>query len=92
RGAILTDTTGKKFTMQQTTVGGKDVYEYIGNFAGSTSGGYSFTKMRGVLVPITTTTSVDFNHFAPTGITGDFGADDALFNEIVARLVVPVAK
>lgn len=91
RGAILTDTTGKEFVMKQTTIGGKDVYEYTGNFAGRTSGGYSFTKMRGVLVPITATTSVDFNHFAPTGITSDFAADDALFDQIISRLVVPSA-
>lgn len=89
RGAILTDTTGKEFIMKQTTVGGKDVYEYTGNFTGRTGGGYSFTKMRGVLVPITSTTSVDFNHFAPTGITSDFVADDELFNQIVERLTIP---
>ncbi len=84
RGAILTDASGKEFTMQQKTVGGLSVYEYTGNFTGSTGGGYSFTAMRGVLIPVSDTLAVELNHFAPTGTTSDFATDDALFERIVA--------
>lgn len=94
RGAILTDAAGQQFVMKQSIVGGKGVYEYIGDFTGRTGGGYSFTKMRGVLVPVTETISVEFNHFAPVGIASDFVADDVLFDKIIASFtstVTPVA-
>lgn len=93
RGAILTDAAGHQFVMKQSIVGGKNVYEYVGDFAGRTGGGYSFTKMRGVLVPVSETISVEFNHFAPVGITSDFAADDVLFDKIIASFnstVTPV--
>lgn len=89
RGAILTDVNGKEFTMRQTMVGGKNVYEYIGDFTGRTGGGYQFTKMRGVLVPITDSLSVEFNHFAPFGVVTDFVADDVLFEKIIASVNIP---
>lgn len=91
RKAILTDVNGKEFTMRQTRVGGKDVYEYIGDFVGRTGGGYQFTKMRGVLVPVTDAVSVEFNHFAPVGVVSDFAADDAVFDQIIASIKVPTA-
>jgi len=94
RGAILTDATGRQFVMKQSIVGGKSVYEYVGDFAGRTGGGYSFTKMRGVLVPVSDTISVEFNHFAPVGITSDFAADEVLFDKIIASFtstITPVA-
>lgn len=84
RGAILTDASGHEFAMKQSIVGGKSVYQYIGDFSGRTGGGYSFTKMRGVLVPVTDTISVEFNHFSPVGITTDFATDDVLFDKIIA--------
>lgn len=84
RGAILTDAAGREFTMTETTVGGHSVYEYIGNFTGRTGGGYTFTKIRGVLVPVSDTFAVEFNHFAPLGITTDFDSDDAVFDKIIA--------
>lgn len=90
RGAILTDASGHQFVMKQSIVGGKNVYEYVGDFAGRTGGGYSFSKMRGVLVPVTDTISVEFNHFAPVGITSDFAADDVLFDKIIASFVSTV--
>ncbi len=83
RGAILTDTTGKEFVMKQTTIGSISVYEYRGDFTGRTGGGYTFTKMRGVLVPVSDTFAIDFNHFAPTGATTDYTKDDLLFDEII---------
>jgi len=87
RGAILTDATGKEFTMQQTTIGGVYAYEYVGNFTGRTGGGYTFTAMRGVQVPVNEDLAIEFNHFAPAGITTDFEKDDELFDEIVGSFV-----
>lgn len=83
RGAILTDTSGHEFTMKQTVVSNVYVYEYTGNFTGRTGGGYTFTKMRGVLVPVSDTLAIEFNHFSPAGATSDFAADDAVFDQII---------
>ncbi len=87
RGAILTDAAGKEFTMKQTTVGGVSVYEYVGNFTGRTGGGYTFTAMRGVLVSVSDTVSIEFNHFAPAGTAADFAKDDVLFDGIVSTFI-----
>ncbi len=87
RGAILTDANGKEFTMKQTTIGGVYGYEYVGNFTGSTGGGYTFTAMRGVLVPVNDSLAIEFNHFAPAGTTSDFAKDDALFDKIVGTFM-----
>lgn len=84
RGAILTDAAGREFTMKQGVFGGVFAYEYTGNFTGRTGGGYTFTAIRGVLMPVSETLAVEFNHFAPAGITSDFAGDDAVFNEIIA--------
>lgn len=83
RGAILTDATGKEFTMKQTTIGGVYGYEYIGAFTGRTGGGYTFTQMRGFLVPVNDNLSIEFNHFANVGVTSDFAKDDAIFDKII---------
>lgn len=83
RGAILTDAAGREFTMKQTVIGGISVYEYTGDFTGRTGGGYTFTAIRGVLVPVSETLAIEFNHFAPAGVITDFAKDDVLFNEII---------
>ncbi len=83
RGAILTDTSGHEFTMKQTMVSNVYVYEYTGNFTGRTGGGYTFTKMRGVLIPVSDTLAIEFNHFAPAGSTSDFAADDVVFDQMI---------
>lgn len=83
RGAILTDATGKEFDMQQTTVAGISVYEYSGDFTGRTGGGYTFTRIRGVLIPVSETLAIEFNHFAPAGIVTDFVSDDVVFNKVI---------
>ncbi len=92
RGAILTDVNGKEFTMRQVRVGGKDVYEYVGDFIGRTGGGYQFTKMRGVLVSVSDTESVEFNHFSPVGILTDFAADDVIFDQIIESVKIPATS
>lgn len=88
RGAILTDASGREFTMKQGVFGGAYAYEYTGNFNGRTGGGYTFTAMRGVLMPVSETLAIEFNHFAPAGITSDFAKDDALFDEIIKSFTV----
>jgi len=92
RGAVLTDAAGREFTMKKTSIGGLDGYEYTANFTGTTSGGYTFTRMRGFLVLVDDTRSVDFNHFSPAGITVDFDSDDALFDQIVGSFTGVVAN
>lgn len=87
RGAILTDVTGKEFVMKQTTIGGVYGYEYTGAFTGRTGGGYTFTSMRGVLVPVNDALSIDFNHFATAGVASDFVKDDAIFDQIVGTFM-----
>ncbi|MEK7533339.1 MAG: hypothetical protein AAB542_02785, partial [Patescibacteria group bacterium] len=83
RGAILTDAAGREFTMKQGVFGGAYAYEYTGNFTGRTGGGYTFTQIRGVLMPVSETLAIEFNHFAPAGIATDFTKDDAVFDEII---------
>jgi len=83
RGAILTDAAGREFTMKQGVFGGAYAYEYTGNFNGRTGGGYTFTAMRGILMPVSETLAIEFNHFAPAGITSDFAKDDVLFDEVI---------
>lgn len=83
RGAILTDAAGREFTMKQVVFGSTYAYEYTGNFTGRTGGGYTFTAIRGVLMPVSETLAIEFNHFSPAGIVTDFSKDDALFNEII---------
>lgn len=90
RGAILTDATGKEFDMQQTIVAGISVYEYSGDFTGRTGGGYTFTRIRGVLIPVSETLAIEFNHFAPAGITSDFASDDLVFNKVIGSFTAPM--
>lgn len=86
RGAILTDVNGREFAMKEVRIGEYDVYEYTGTFTGVTLGGYPFIRMRGVLIPLSDTQSVEMNHFAPPDSASDFAADDVLFEGIVQSL------
>ena len=42
-------------------------------------------------MPVSETLAIEFNHFAPAGITTDFASDDALFEEIITTLKTPAA-
>lgn len=86
RGAILTDADGKEFTMREVAFAGKTAYEYVGDFTGRTGGGYTFSRMRGVLIPVSDSLAIDFNHFTPVGSASDFVKDDRIFDAIVASL------
>lgn len=86
RQSQITDASGRVFTTRSTTVAGNNAVEFIGLFAGSTTGGYTFSRMRGVMVDVTPLISLEVNHFSPTGIPTDFEEDDALFDEIVGSI------
>lgn len=88
RGTAISDVNGVTFTTKPVLVAGKQAMEYTGTFTGRTISGYAFTTMRGVMIPLTDTTSVEFNHFVPSGIIADFQSDDALFESILTKIVL----
>jgi len=92
RGAILTDANGKEFAMEEMTIGAITGYGYEGSFTGKTGGGYMFSRMRGILIPIDDSLAVDFNHFAPVGVTTDFESDDRIFEQIITSFVSGLSK
>ncbi len=83
RGKAVTDFLGHTFTTTPTTVAGRPALAFVGDFSGTTLTGYSFTKMRGVMISVTDTLSLEVNHFAPSGVTTDFAGDDVLFTKIL---------
>ena len=91
RGTVISDVGGITFVTKPMILLGQQAMEFTGIFTGRTISGYAFSKMRGVMVPITSTLSLEINHFTPSGITADFDADDKLFNEILQKLSLPSA-
>jgi hypothetical protein len=83
KNLIVTDATGKQFETKEATVSGLMARDYQGEFVGTTSGGYRFTKMHGVMVKISDTELIEINHFAPSGITTDFAGDEKVFSQII---------
>jgi len=90
RGKILTDQGGREFSMKDTVVAGRAAKEFSGIFTGTTSGGYAFSRMRGVMVEVSDTLSVEFNHFTPTLVNADFTSDDVLFDKVVQSIQITV--
>lgn len=86
RAKLITDVAGHQFVQKDTTVAGRPAVEFTGTFTGKTVGGYSFTQMRGVMIEVTDSLSLEMNHFTPIGISSDFAADDAMFDKIVGSL------
>lgn len=86
RGSIISDLRGQAFTVTQTTIAGKKAVAFHADFTGSTAGGYTFAQMRGVMIEVTDTMSLELNHFTPTGLTANFAADDLIFDQILERL------
>jgi hypothetical protein len=84
RGKIVSDRSGKPFSVKQVTVSGKNATEFSGTFTGSTAGGYAFSHMRGVMIEISSTLSLEVNHFVPSGIASNFASDDTLFDTILS--------
>lgn len=83
RGKAITDVAGRAFETTETTLSGKPAIEFTGNFVGTTAGGYAFSRMRGIMIEVTDTLSLEVNHFTPNGLTADFEADEALFEQIL---------
>ncbi|MBI2404919.1 hypothetical protein HYV22_01925 [Candidatus Gottesmanbacteria bacterium] len=83
RGKVVTDFGGQPFATSETVVGGRGALSFVGDFTGSTVTGYTFTKMRGVMIAVTDRLALEVNHFAPVGVTSDFASDDALFSKIL---------
>lgn len=88
RGAIVTDVLGQPFITRDMLISGKNGVAFTGTFTGTTIGGYAFSRMAGVMVPVTDTLSVEINHFTPSGVTADFETDASLFEKILASVVV----
>ena len=88
RGKIITDASGKPFVTTATTVFDRPAVSFVGDFTGTTITGYSFTKMRGVMISVTDTMSLEVNHFTPTSNpNADFTSDDVLFAKIINSFV-----
>lgn len=92
RGTAISDANGVTFTTKPVTIAGRESMEFTGKFTGRTISGYAFTTMRGVMIPLSDTVSVEFNHFIPSGITADFQKDDVLFDEIVSKISLTAAQ
>lgn len=88
RGSAISDVSGVSFTSKPTTVAGLPATEFMGVFTGRTVSGYGFSQMRGVMIELTPTTSLEINHFTPNGIVADFAADDTLFDAILKTITV----
>lgn len=86
---IVTDVSGKSFmTKPIVLLGGRKALEYSGLFSGTTVGGYTFSQMRGLMIEIDDTMTLEMNHFTPSGVNADFAADDSIFDKVVASLTV----
>lgn len=81
--AVITDAAGQPFTTKEASVSGNPAIEYSGSFRGTTTGGYTFSQMRGFMIQVTNTQTLELNHFVPAGITVDFKSDDMLFDAIL---------
>ena len=89
RGAVVVDAGGREFTTTPTMVAGRQALVFSGLFTGTTAGGYSFAQMRGVMIEVDSTLSLEINHFTPTGVSADFASDDVVFNQVLKTLVLP---
>lgn len=89
RGSAIADVNGVTFTTTDTVVAGKNAKEFVGTFTGRTVSGYAFVQMRGVMIEVSPTTSLEINHFVPAGVAADFAADDALFDSILKTISLP---
>ncbi len=86
---VITDSSGKSFTTKiMTLAGGRKALEYSGLFSGTTVGGYTFSQMRGLMIEIDETMTLEMNHFTPSGVSAEFSKDDVIFDKITASLLV----
>ncbi len=92
RGAEIIDVGGTPFVTTQIGLGTRTAIAFRGEFPGTTIGGYTFSEMRGVMIPVATGWSLEVNHFSPRGVTTNFITDDALFDQIVQTVDIPVLQ
>lgn len=90
--AVITDAAGQPFTTKEASVSGNPAIEYSGSFRGTTTGGYTFSQMRGFMIGISNAQTLEMNHFSPAGVTVDFAGDDELFNQILETVKLPTAS
>jgi hypothetical protein len=88
RGRVVSDVGGIAFSTKTSTIAGRPATEFSGTFTGSTISGYGFSRMRGFMIELGPTTSLEINHFTPNGITADFAKDDILFDSILKTIKV----
>lgn len=86
RGGRLVDAGGREFVTNEATVSGLRAYEYEGDFTGTTAGGFSFSRMRGIFLQLSDDFVLEVNHFTPVGEDTDFSSDDLLFDTIVSTV------
>lgn len=79
----VTDAAGRKFETKEASVSGKPALAFSGSFSGSTTGGYRFTRMSGVMIAAGPDTTIEVNHFSPAGVNADFDKDEELFTGIL---------
>jgi hypothetical protein len=92
RGTVISDASGAPIPVTQLLVGDYTATVFMSSESGRTTGGYAYTRIRGIMIPITDTLSVEINHFAPSGLTTDFEADDVLFDEIARTITYLVGS
>lgn len=83
RGADIIDVGGIAFATTQVGLGTRTAIAFRGEFPGTTIGGYTFSEMRGIMIPLSPGLSLEVNHFSPRGVTTNFITDDALFDQII---------
>lgn len=88
RGTVISDANGTPIPTEQLLLGQITATEYESSGSGQTVSGYAFSRMRGVMIPLTGTLSLEVNHFTPNGVTADFEKDDALFDEILKTVAI----
>ena len=91
RGRIISDLSGKSFVSKESSLPFGQATEFIGDFSGTTVGGYAFSRMRGYMIELSDTVSLEINHFTPSGINADFISDETVFNTIVESIVLPLS-
>jgi hypothetical protein len=88
RGSVISDANGVPIPTKQLVLEKFTATEYESSGSGRTISGYAFSRIRGVMIPLSDTLSLEVNHFLPNGITGDFQNDDMVFNEIIKTVVM----
>jgi hypothetical protein len=90
RGTVITDANNVPIPSKTLPLGEISATEYESSQSGRTVSGYAFSQIRGVMIPLTDSLSIEINHFTPSGINADFTADDTLFDSIIKTVTYSV--